>query len=103
MAELDLAFMFTQPFRSERNIDKQAALNYYWDQRHALDGGRPLASERQAAQAHADALWALSLIPVAHKVATHPHPPGSAPALYWNSMHTVVTEPPATALYSLVL
>ncbi len=44
MAELDLAFMFTQPFRSERDIDKQAALDYYWDQRYALDGRRPAST-----------------------------------------------------------
>ena len=92
MAELDLAFMFTQPFRSERDIDRDAALDFYWEQRHALDGRRPSAAERQAAQAHADALWALSLMVVAHKVAAHPYPPGSAPARYWQSMHTVVIE-----------
>lgn len=90
MAELDLAFMFMQPFGSERRLDRQAALDLYWQERYRWDGAPPRAEERQAAQTHADALWALSLIPVAHRMAAQPHPPGSAPALYWRSMHSVV-------------
>lgn len=89
-AELDLAFLFTQPFGSERNLPKQAVLAYYWQQRYLLDGIRPSAEECEAAQRQAEALWALSLIPVAHRMASHPHPPDSAPALYWRSMHPVV-------------
>lgn len=90
MAELDLAYMFTQPFGSERGLDKQAALDYYWQQRYALDGIRRAGDERRAAQEHAEALWALSLIPVAHRVVARPFPPDSAPAIYWRSMHSVV-------------
>jgi aminoglycoside phosphotransferase (APT) family kinase protein len=92
MAELDLAFMFTQPYRSARQIDRTAALDYYWDQRQRLEGRVPGAEERQARQRHADALWALSLVPRAQEVARSPFPPGSAPADYWDAMYGVLYE-----------
>jgi hypothetical protein len=43
-------------------------------------------------QHHADALWALSLVPVAHQVVTRPFPVGSAAEAYWISMRGVLHE-----------
>lgn len=92
LAELDLAFMFMQPYRSARRVCRKAALDYYWNQRRALEGNLPPLEQRQKMQRHADALWALSLIPVAHRVSTRPFPPGSEPARYWDSMFAVLYE-----------
>jgi hypothetical protein len=91
-AELDLAFMFLQPYRSAKDIDRVQALDHYWLERQALEGGQPPAEERWAVQQHADELWALSLVVVAHKVASRPYPPGSAPRAYWDSMFGVLHE-----------
>jgi hypothetical protein len=92
LAELDLAFMFLQPFRSEQYLDRGRVLASYWAQRRALEGVCPPAEERQATQDHADAMWALSLVPVAHRVAAKPYPTGSAPQVYWKSMFGVLHE-----------
>jgi thiamine kinase-like enzyme len=92
LAELDLAFMFMQPYRSARQIDRQAALDYYWDRRRRLAGAAPPIEERLARQRHADALWALALLPRAHEVAGSPLAPGSAPADYWDNMFGVLYE-----------
>ena len=92
LAQMDLAFMFLQPFRSHRTLDRDAALNYYWAQRQKLAGKQPTAATRQAIQRYADALWALWLIPVAHRMALSPYPPGSAPRVYWDSMFGVLEE-----------
>jgi hypothetical protein len=92
MAELDLAFMFLQPFRSAEGIDRLDALDYYWEQRCVLGGSSPRAGERQALQRHADACWALSLVPVAHRAAVQPYPDGSAERTYWDAMFGVLGE-----------
>jgi hypothetical protein len=92
LAELDLAFMFLQPFRGTRNIDRARVLDHYWAERQVLEGVQPPAGERRAVQLHADALWALSLVPVAHSVVAKPYPPGSAPKAYWDSMLSVLHE-----------
>jgi hypothetical protein len=92
LAQLDLAFMFLQPFRSAQHLQRSEVLASYWAQRQALEGGQPPFGERQAIQNHADALWALSLIPVAHSVAAKPHPARSAPQIYWESMFGVLYE-----------
>lgn len=92
LAEMDLAFMFLQPFRSHRNLDRAAVLDYYWAQRQKLEGKQPAAVVRQSIQRYADTLWALWLIPVAHRMALSPYPPGSAPRIYWDSMFGVLEE-----------
>ena len=91
-AELDLAFMFLQPFRSAEGIDRTAALDFYWEQRRASGGAVPAPGERQARQRHADALWTLSLLPVAHRAAVQPYPDGSAARAYWDAMFGVLGE-----------
>jgi len=91
-AELDLAYMFLQPFRSARSIDRAGALEYYWEQRKDLEGHFPSGGHRGAMQTQADAVWALSLVPVAYKVASKPYSSGSAPAAYWTSMIGVLEE-----------
>ena len=92
LAELDLAFMFLQPFRSAQYLERSRVLASYWAQRQALEGEQPPFWERQAIQNHADALWALSLIPVAHRVAAKPYPARSAPQIYWESMFGVLHD-----------
>jgi hypothetical protein len=92
MAELDLAFMFMQPFRSSEGINRSDALDYYWEQRSALGGSAPAPDERWILQRHADALWALSLVPVAHQACVKPYPDGSAARAYWDAMFGVLHE-----------
>jgi Ser/Thr protein kinase RdoA (MazF antagonist) len=92
LAELDLAFMFMQPFHSTRRIDRGQTLAHYWAQRQALEGKCPPADERQAVQGHAEAVWALSLAATGYRVAADPFPSDSAAAAYWNSMFGVLYE-----------
>lgn len=92
LAEMDLAFMFLQPFRSHCALDRQAALDYYWAQRRKLEGKRRTAVAQQSIQRYADALWALWLVPVAFRMARSPYPAGSAPRTYWDSMFGVLGE-----------
>lgn len=92
LAELDLAFMFLQPFGSHCNLDRQAAMDFYWHQRRRL-GWTPLHKEQRALRQHyADALWALWLIPVAYRMAESPFPPGSGPRVYWEAMFEVLGQ-----------
>jgi hypothetical protein len=92
LAEMDLAYMFMQPFRSERLLNRQEMLDYYWQQRLALEGRIPPADERWARQRHSDAVLALWLVPVAHRVAARPYPLGSAPRAYWDGMFGVLYQ-----------
>ena len=94
-AELDLAYMFMQPFDNTRAVDRQAALAWYWQQRRLAPGGGPPGeiprpAERARAQHLADAVLALWLIPVAHQRLLTPFPPGSAPRRYWDAMSRVL-------------
>ena len=89
-AELDLAYMFMQPFNNTRAVDRQAALTWYWEQRRSLSAGIPAAAARAHAQRQADTLLALWLIPVAHQRLLSPFPPGSAARLYWDAMSRVL-------------
>jgi thiamine kinase-like enzyme len=90
LAEMDLAFMFMQPYGSQRRLDRRAALAYYWRCRQMFDGQTPSNSEREERQRYADALWALWLVPVAFRVWESPFPPGSGPRNFWNSMFGVL-------------
>jgi hypothetical protein len=92
LAEMDLAFMFIQPYRAHRLLDKARVLDAYWDKRLALEGEIPSCEERKVRQFYADVVWGLWLVPVAHKMAAHPHPPESAVAVYWDSMFGVLFE-----------
>lgn len=91
-AELDLAFIFLQPFRSALHLDRAEVLNYYWARRSGLEGVPRSADEQEAMQRSADAVWALSLVPVACSVAAKPYPSGSAPAAYWDAMFGVLYD-----------
>lgn len=92
LAEMDLAFMFLQPYGSHRHLQRQAALAAYWQERARLGDATPSLAERQARQQYADTLWALWLIPVAHRMAAAPFPPGSTPRHYWDAMFPVLGE-----------
>jgi hypothetical protein len=90
LAEMDLAFMFMQPFNSHRQLNRQEALTYYWHQRQKLGGKRRSKAELTVRQQYADALWALRLIPVAYHMSISPFPLNSAPRIYWDSMFSVL-------------
>lgn len=92
LAEMDLAYLFMQPFGSSSQIDRQEALDYYWNQRLALEGRIPPLDERQSIQNFADSLFALAEVLAAEKVAKKPYPPGSAPRAYWNAMYGVLYQ-----------
>jgi hypothetical protein len=92
LPEMDLAFMFLQPYGSHRRLDRRAALAYYWRCRRQIGGKIPSESELWERQRYADALWALWLVPVAFRMAESPFPAGSGPRIYWNSMFRVLGE-----------
>jgi thiamine kinase-like enzyme len=92
LPEMDLAFMFIQPFRAHRLLDKTKILDIYWETCLSLGGKIPSQDERETRQFYADAVWGLWLIPVAHKMTIHPYPPDSSVADYWKSMMGVLYE-----------
>ncbi len=92
LPEMDLAFLFLQPFRSAARLDREAVLEAYWRERYNLEGHAPSRSARHPRQFYADALWGLYLIPVAHRSIHQPFPAGSVPDLYWASMRGVLFE-----------
>jgi hypothetical protein len=92
MAELDLAYFFLQPFRASRLLRRREAVDIYWAERGRLEGVTPPAAERAARQRYADALLALSLLPVAYRSVSQPWPPGSFPRLYWDSMLPILHQ-----------
>jgi hypothetical protein len=92
LPEMDLAFMFLQPFRSAASLDRETVLEAYWRERYNLEGHVPPRTARRARQFFADALWGLYLIPVAHRSIHQPFPAGSPPHQYWESMRGVLFE-----------
>jgi thiamine kinase-like enzyme len=48
IAEIDLAFVFQQPYKSDRLLDWRSALRYYWDEREQLTGDPYVWQERCA-------------------------------------------------------
>ena len=90
--ELELAYLFLQPYRSARNVARETILAYYWDQRQALESHVPPPKEREKRQQHAESVLALALVRVAHRVAQHPFPAQTPPRAYWNAMFTVLEE-----------
>jgi len=102
LPEMDLGFMFLQPFRAHQYLDKAQVLEAYWAARLAREGEILSREEREIRQFYADAVWGLWLVPVAYKMAAHPFPFGSAVAVYWESMFGVL-EGHLRALSSRVL
>jgi hypothetical protein len=93
MAELDLAYLFMQPYRSAAGIDRPAAESFYWQERTRLGGGREYTqAERRFRQRHANIVLALRQLIVAHYMALAPYPVGSAPHTYWQEMFVVLEE-----------
>jgi hypothetical protein len=92
LPEMDLAFMFLQPFRSAASLDRASVLEAYWRERYNLEGHVPPRNARRARQFFADALWGLYLIPVAHRSIQQPFPAGSPPHQYWQLMRGVLFE-----------
>lgn len=90
LEELDLAFMFLQPYRSHKELDRKETIFYYWRERQRLGNPGRSSTERQRRQRYADALWSLWLIPVAYRMAESPYPVGSTPRIYWHSMFKVL-------------
>jgi len=92
LPEMDLAYLFMQPFGNARNLDREQILDAYWLERKSLEGKLPSREDRAARQRHADAVLALWLIPVAYERYRRPFPPGSMPRVYWDSMFTVLGD-----------
>lgn len=92
LAELDLGFMFLQPYGSHRKLDRQEALDFYWRERQRLGCSLESSKERQSKQEYADVLWALWLIPVAFRMVEDPFPADTQPKRYWDSMLAVLGE-----------
>lgn len=92
LPEMDLAYLFMQPFDNTRQVDRTQMLAAYWVERQRLEGSVPPPADRAAVQHHADAMLALWLIPVAYERCRRPFPPGSAPRVYWDSMFAVLGD-----------
>lgn len=92
VAELDIAYLFNQPFSSARQIDRQAALRYYWAQRQSIDGLKRPIEERFTIQRLADITMAFTLIYKGHQAALHPYPPGTYPRLHWDSQFGILYD-----------
>lgn len=90
LPELDLAFMFLQPFDSAADLDREQVLADYWRERGRLDGAVPSPEEASIRQRYADVLWGLYLIRVAHKSVFDPFPAGTPANRYWDSMRAVL-------------
>ena len=92
LPEMDLSYMFLQPFRSHRRLRRPQVMSWYWGARSALGDAVPSPAQRLARQLYADQLWALWLIPVAHRAQHYPFPPLSFPRVYWDVMYFVLGE-----------
>lgn len=92
LAEMDLAYMFCQPYRSHRFIHKAEALDYYWAERERLEGIRVSEVERAYRQRYADTVLVLWLIPVASRMALAPFPADSPVRHFWDSNFQVLNE-----------
>ncbi len=92
LAEMDLAYMFCQPYRSHRFIHKAEALDYYWTERSRLEGMNLSHIERAHRQRYADTLLVLWLIPVAHRMALAPYPADSPVRHFWDSNFQVLND-----------
>jgi hypothetical protein len=92
LGEMDLAFMFLQPYGADRALDKELVLDMYWAARAQLEGRLPSPDEREIRQRYAEALWAVWLVPVAHHVVHKPYPAGSSPGRYWDAMLPVLGQ-----------
>ena len=92
LPELDVAYLFMQPFRNARAIDQNDALSYYWEQRELLDGIQLSRDERDERKRYADALLALSFLPAAARVAKSPYAERTLARAYWDAMYRVLNE-----------
>lgn len=99
-AEMDLAYLFCQPYRSHRAINRTRALDYYWQERERLGGSRYTAAERAFRQRYADTLLLLWLIPVAYRMAQSPYPPHSPVRQFWDSNFSMLEERLQTLAYA---
>ena len=91
-AELDLAYLFLQPFRSGSALTPAESLAIYWQARCLLGDDLPPAQVRQSRQHAANLQLALWLLPVQAQVVEHPYPPGSPPDAYWQAMRPVLYQ-----------
>lgn len=90
LPELDLAYLFMQPYDNARAVDRAALLATYYDERDRLGDGRPDRASQQERQRYADRVLALWFVPVAHDRVLRPFPPGSEPHRYWHHMLPVL-------------
>jgi hypothetical protein len=86
-AEVDLAYLFLEPYQGARELQAVKVWDVYWQERHKLEGSIPARELRQDIQRQAEVMLALSLIQVARSVARSPYPINSRPGAYWRVMH----------------
>lgn len=86
-AEVDLAYLFLEPYQGARELPAATVWDVYWQERQKLEGSIPSRELRQGIQRQAEVLLALSLIRVARSVARSPYPINTRPGAYWRVMH----------------
>lgn len=92
LAEMDLAYMFCQPYRSHRALNKTEVLAAYWAERERLGATRESHATRAYRQRYADSVIVLWLLPVAYRMAQQPFPPDSPVRHFWDSNFQLLGE-----------
>ncbi len=92
MAQLDLAYLFNQPFSSARNIDRQSALDYYWELRQKISPDPESSTDKETIQRHADIIMCFTLIAVGQRAVNAPYPKGTYPFQHWESMFVILNK-----------
>lgn len=91
-AELDLAYLFVQPFRSGQALSHAEAVDCYWQARRSIEASIPPAGERRKRQRYADLFMTLWLIPLLAKGLASSFPRGNLIREYWRGMQGVLYE-----------
>jgi thiamine kinase-like enzyme len=86
LPEIDLAYIFVQPYDNARHLQRETVLAHYWSRHDELGRVAPPPDTQRARLRYAEQLWALWLIPAARRVALEPFTPGTAPAIHWEHM-----------------
>jgi len=92
LPEIDLSYVFTQPYGNARFLEREQLLTAYWHTSEELGLDAPTPSQQRERLRYAERLWTLWLIPVARRVARQPFAPGTAPAIYWQKMFPLLYD-----------
>lgn len=86
LPEVDLAYLFFQPYGNARHLQPETVIARYWSYYDEMGWAAPPAEEQRERFRYAQKLWALWLIPAARRVSLEPFAPGSAPARHWEGL-----------------